>query len=263
MEQGTTMDERAFHQAREDARATFAPRAAILGSGFVAGFIITWLPLIVYLVIFLWEAFLGRTVAGESKFALAFANLLSNWGAYASVAWIYSIVVGLFGVLLAYLRALSCLMNVYLRFDTDRGTFRLGIHQMIGLIGVPVCIGVVANILIGDPAVFYVLLVPIAISGLLFNIAFGTLQNAALGFMYRPSDLELTIKALEVFVPRRMGAHHARISEIRIDGEKKIAEVFGVFDSDATRKEVREIVSHFLRGYNPVHVRDAEEQVAS
>lgn len=263
MEEATTLDERAFQVAKEDAMAAYAPRAAILGSGFLAGFVITWLPVLVYLVIFVWDALVGGSFPGENKLAAAFANLRDNVRGYASVAWLYAIAVGCLGILLAYLRALSCTLNWFLTFETTRGTIRLGIHHLLGLFGIPVLAGVATNLLVGDPMAFYILLIPILISGLVFNLAFGALQNAALRRMYRPDETELVVKALTVFIPRQLGANYARIHEIRLDRERRIAEVFGTFDGEATRKEVREIVAHFLRGYNPVHVRDAAATAAS
>lgn len=265
----TQLDERAFRVAKEDALATFAPRGAIFGSGFIAGFVITWLPMLVYVVIFVWQALFGASLTntGDTRLQMALGNLLRSWGDFASVAWMYSIVIGGLGVLFAYLRALSCVSDWYLRFDTSNSVIRLGMHQVIGVVGIPVLVGVIVNIFIGDPQAYYILLVPIAISGMLFNLVFQALQTFALRRMYPVDDLDLTLKGLQVFVPRLLGRNHATVSEIRLDRQAKIAEVFGSFDSDASRQEVRQVVAHFLRGYHPIHVRDndlePEPEIAS
>lgn len=265
MEHEGILNERAFELAKEDAMAAHAPRGLILGSGFLAGFLITWLPLLIYLVLFVWQALFGTTTPGtdESKFQMALGNLLQGWGDYASVAWLYSIAVGGLGVLFAYLRALSCRADWYLTFETRHRAVRLGIHQVIGLIGIPILVGVIVNHLVGDPMAFYILLIPIAISGLLFNIVFRWLQNGFLRRFYRVDPVDLTIQGLQVYVPRQLGSNHAVITRIDVDRETKIVEVYGKFDADETRREVRQVVEHFLRGYSPVHIRDAEPDAAS
>lgn len=265
MEHEGVLNERAFELAKEDAMAARAPRGVVLGSGFLAGFIITWLPMLVYVVLFIWQALFGATTPGvtESKFQIALGNLLRSWGDYASVAWLYSIAVGGLGVLFAYLRALSCMADMYWTFETRNRVVRLGIHQIIGLVGIPVLVGAIVNLLIGDPMAFYILLIPIAISGLLFNIVFEWLQNAFLRRLHRVDPVELTIKGLQVFIPRQLGSNHAVITRIDVNRETKVVEVYGKFDADETRKEVRQVVEHFLRGYSPVHVRDAELDAAS
>lgn len=263
--QDSVLNERAFELAKQDAAATHAPRGAIFGSGFLAGFVITWLPMLLYLVLFIWQALFGAGMAGfgESKFQVAWSNLLRNWGDYVSVAWLYSLAVGGLGVLFAYLRALSCLADWYLTLETRDRVIRLGVHQVIGLIGIPILVGVIVNLFVGDPMAFYILLVPIVISGLLFNIVFQAFQNAFLRRLHRPDPIEATIKGLQVFVPRQLGANHAVISRIEVDRATKIVQVFGKFDGDATRKEVRRVVEHFLRGYSPVHVRDEGKEATS
>lgn len=265
MGENTAQNEQLFQLAKEDAIATHAPKGAILGSGFLAGVLITWLPLLLYVVTFLWEALFGTVIpgSGQGKLQLALVNLGRNWGGYASVAWMYSIVLGGMGVLLAYLRAISCLTDWYMRFETRDGDIRLGMHQVLGLIGVPVMAGVILNYALGNPQIFYIMLIPLALSGLVVNFFFQMLQNAFLRRMYRPNDEQLTVLGLKVFVPRRVGANHAHIADVNIDHERNIVEIIGTFDSDATRAEVRQIAAHFLRGYDSVHVRDAEIDKAS
>lgn len=263
MEESTVLSERRFDLAKQDALATYAPRGVVFGSGFLAGFVITWLPLLLYLVLFIWEALFGSVVPGESKFQVALGNLWNSWKGYAAAAWLPSLAVGGFGVLLAYLRALSCLINSYVHFETRNGEIRLGLHQLLGLFGVPIVVAVVLHYVIGNPTFFFVMLVPIVISGLVFNTLFQALQNGFLRRFYRPDYVDLTVQGLKVYIPRHVGASHVEISDIRVDRERKMTEVFGRFDDDATRREVRQIVSHFLRGYDPVHVRDVEGGEAS
>lgn len=264
MEKSTTLDEDLFQLAKDDAFATYAPKQAIFGSGFLAGFLITWLPLIVYVVLFIWDALFGTVVPGsaDGRFQMALRNLGQSWAMYVAGAWLYSIVLGGLGVLFAYLRALSCLMNLYFRIATRDGEIRLGMHQVIGLIGVPLVAGIVIQLTMDNPQAFYILVVPIILSGLVFNILFQSLQNAFLRKMFQPDDVTLTIQGLKVFIPRQVGMQHAHIDDIKLDKQRGITEVIGTFTNDATREEVRHIVSHFLRGYDPVHVRNAEKKAS-
>lgn len=264
MDETTSLNEQAFQLAKLDANATYAPRGVIFGSGFLAGVVITWLPILLFLVIFVWEALFGASVPGASvgKFQSALTNLGQNAGAYASVAWLYSIVLGGLGIMFAYMRALSCMTDWYMRLQLREGEFRLGMHQVIGMIGLPILIGIVLNFVIGDAQVYYILLIPLLLSGLIFNMLFQALQNALLSRMYKLDHVESMVLGLKVFIPRHVGASHAQVAEIKVDAETKTAEVLGAFSSDATRSEVRQIVAHFLRGYNPVHVRHIDEQEA-
>lgn len=249
--------EQGFQIAKNDAMATYAPQTVLYASGFLAGAIITWLPLVFYLVVFVWEATFGRgSFVAESRFQFALSNLGQNWASYASVAWKYSIALGVIGVALAWLRALSCRTDRYLRIETQEGEIRMAMHQIIGFIGTPFVTGFASARLFEESSAFYILFIPIVLSGLIFNIAFQGLQNAFLRRFYRPDFAQATIEALKVFVPRVVGRRHAKITRIEVDREQKIANVYGVFESGATKSEVRQIVAHFLRGFNPVHVYD-------
>ena len=254
----------AFEQAKDDAVSAFGPKGAIFGSGFLAGFAITWIPLLLYVLLFIWSfLFSGSGAAtAEERRAQAVADLLANWSNYASDAWLYAIVLGLFGILVAYLRALSCRIDWYLRFDFKQNEMRMGINEVLVGFGLP-AIALVWLFLFGDPQAFFVMLIPILISGVVFNVLFRRFQNLFMRLLYRPSHEERLVMGLKVFIPRRVGSNHAQIDEIKLDKQNRMAEVLGHFDVEATEREVREIVSHYLRGYDPVHVRQVGERLPS
>lgn len=257
-----TASDIAFEQAKEDAASAFGPKGAVFGSGFLAGFVITWLPLLLYVLLFVWSFLFsgGGATPAEERRAMAVAELFANWGNYASDFWVYSIVLGLFGVLVAYLRALSCRLDWYLRFDFKQNEMRMGINEVLIGFGMP-AIALVVLFFFGDPQAFLVMLIPIMLSGVVFNVLFRRFQNRFLRLLYRPSYEDQLVMGLKVLIPRQVGSNHAQIEEIKLDKKTKMVEVLGQFDVEATEREVRDLVAHYLRGYDPVHVRQVGERL--
>jgi hypothetical protein len=241
--------------AKKDANATYGPRWAIYLSGFLANFVILWIPMVIYLVVFVFQYFFGDAFDKET---IAVNNLLNGWSNYiSSVGW-FTLILGVVGIGLAYLRGYSCRNDWYFRWELKQGEYRMGLNEVVMAFGVPV-LAIIWLFTYGDPNSFFVALVPIIFSGVLLNAVYRRFHDKFLRLFYRPSFIDGMVMGLKVYLPRRIGQEHVLIDKLVINEDRSV-DVYGYFDSEETKREVKSVTSHFLRGYDPVHTIDIDDQ---
>lgn len=252
----TAIDEKAFEQAKRDALAAFAPQGVVLGSGFMAGLIASWLPgLIAVPLLFLYNlAFGSGGLYGESKVAVAVERLASNAGAYSRVAIWVGLALGAYGILQAWLRQKACLADKFTIMEFSKyGEVRIGLEAKLTILGFPV-LGVVGLLLAGQSSLLIVLLVFVVLSGFFYNLLWQKLDNMMLRMLFRPTFAQHAGLALRLMVPRHVGWKKVQISLVEVDQEKKTVRVEGEFETDIDEKEARNVIAHFMRGYHPIYL---------
>ena len=238
-----------FHQAEEEALATFAPKPRIFASGFLAGFFITWLPLVLYVVLYFWESTFGWAgiLTNAERQWLANFHFRADVSTFIGSAWPYSILLATWGLFLAFLRAFSCLADAYFRLPKAWGSLRVGLDQLIMAVALPVA-GGISFYTLYPSQVFRVWLLPIVLSGLVFNICFRFLQNAFLRMLYRPQIEQLRTLVLRVYIPWELGLRRVQIADVRLDSEQQTFTITGWFEG---KSDVYERIEHMIVGLMP------------
>lgn len=252
-----------FRQAEEEALATFAPKSRIFASGFLAGFVMAWLPLILYVVLFYWEFAFGwaGTLTQIERQWLAHLHLRLNVISYIKAAWPYSILLATWGLFLAFLRAFSCLTDAYLQIASSDGPLRLGLHELIMAVGLPL-VGLFSFYSIHPLPVFQVWLLPLLLSGLVFNICFRFFQRLFLSLLYRPNAERRQSLALRVFLPRELGLRQVQVTDVHIDTERRTVTVTGWFEENAdTYENIRHVVVGLFDDFQVVIEDQSRESV--
>lgn len=250
----TAIDEKAYEQAKKDSLAAFAPQGAALGSGFLAGLVITWLPgIIVITLLFLYNlAFGAGRMYGVDKQTVAVERFVTNLGAYSRVAVWACLVLGLYGVFQAWLRQVSCKTNRFSTLEMSKyGEMRFGLDAKLSIFGIPLVV-ITYLALANQLSLLIILLVFIVMSGMLYHLVWQRFDNMFLGLLFRPGADEQAEMAVRLMVPRHVGWKNVKISRVKVDSVAKSVRVEGEFQSDVDEKEARNIVGHFLRGYQPI-----------
>lgn len=252
-----------FRQAEEEALATFAPKSLIFASGFLAGFVMAWVPLILYLVLYYWEFSFGwaGTLTQIERQWLAHVHFRSNVSAYVAAAWPYSILLGTWGLFLAFLRAFSCLTDAYVKIPSSEGPIRFGLHQLTMAIGLPI-VGLFSFYTIYPPPVFRAWLLPLFLSGFVFNVSFRFFQRFFLSLLYRPKTELRQSLALRVFLPRELGLRQVQVTNVHIDPGQRTATVTGWFEENTeTYENVTRVIANALGDFDVIIEDQSRETV--
>jgi hypothetical protein len=256
------INERSFGQAQKDAMAAYAPKAVVMISGFLSGFVAAWLPgLIALPLLFLYRYSFGAKawMTSSEKTADAVAQLVSNAQAYSRIAIPAAIALGLYGILQAILRQRSCLANRYFSMELSKyGEVRIGLDGQLTILGFPV-LTVIYLWLSNRLAVLIVAIFLIVLSGFFYHLLWTKLDDVFLTLLHRPGFDNKVGMALRVMVPRHVGWSKCTISGVEVNRSEKSVRVEGHFESEIDEKEARNVIGHFLRGYHPIYLVNTKE----
>ncbi len=257
------ISDKAFDQAKRDARAAHSPKGVVLGSGFLAGFFDAWIPgLIVIPLLFLYRYAFGVKpwMTGEEKAAAAVEDFLLNASSYARIAIWVGLALGLYGILQAYLRQRSCLTNRYFTMELARyGELRIGREGQITIIGFPI-LTILVLWFSDQVAALFVALVLIVLSGFFYHLLWTALDNRFLRLLHRLRYEEELALGLRVMIPRHVGWNVCTIDTVEVNQAEKSLRVEGIFDSEYGEREARDVIEHFMRGYSPIYIINKRKQ---
>ncbi|MGI6082794.1 MAG: hypothetical protein ACOYEP_07990 [Limnochordia bacterium] len=259
----STINERALEQARWDAMAAYAPQWAVITSGFLAGFVAAWLPGIIalpLLFLYRWAFGVQPWMTGEEKLAAALADLSKNTSAYAKIAILVAIGLGLYGIVQALLRQRSAVTNRYKTMEFSKyGEVRIGADGKLTILAFPV-VTLIGLALADKLAVLYVALVIVVLSGFFYHILWTKLDNLMLTILYRRRYEDRVADAMRLLIPRHCGWDICVIHDVEVDRTEKSIRVEGEFETDHSEREAREVVAHFMRGYHPIYLINTKRQ---
>lgn len=254
---GVVIDDKAFEQAKEDGLAAFAPTYARYGAGYLAAVVISWLPLLGYVFILFRDWLVGsggtQLLPLAERREVAFMVFGENIAAYSSGIWFWSILLGFVGVLFAYLRAEMHRRHRYIGLAVGDRVIPMGYHQILTV--AVACLAVAALMGMGLLAgTIYYFALPLAfLAGMVVNRLFRRLHNLFIKLIFRPNHAVKTRIGLRVLIPRFFGIREAFIADIDVGADRSVL-IRGRFRSNAVEAEVRRVVSHYLRGYEPVRI---------
>lgn len=233
---------RELEHARSEALATYAPKPLIFLSGAMAGFFISWLPLVLFGFLYLWRALFGWPgIEFNVTEQVLVSRLLFGIAAvkYATSAWPFSIALAAWGVAVAFLRALSAFADLNVPLRTSRGVVRIGIHRWVNGMGVPLVAGIVAWSTL-PRSHFVAWLIPILLSGMVFNLCYGALQDFFLRLFVQPTPERMQAMALRLALPRVLGFDAVRVDAVQVGPEE--LRVTACVPEPATTVEIESIL---------------------
>ncbi|HET7559171.1 MAG TPA: hypothetical protein VFK80_04365 [Limnochordia bacterium] len=260
---GITINTDSVDRARKEARAAYASIGSNVGAGFLAGIVGVWLGILYTALYYVQELFFSADSSGFPTFAqrsaFAWSKTVDAIGGYAGVAWRYSLVAGVAGLLLAWLRAFSARNDVvlYVR-NSESGTGAWGYHKVLMVVGLPLYL--YGYYRFGGIPITFAALVLIIFSGAIMNWVWVRLHNLFLVWFSRRSHDQLTADAIKMLLPRQMGEDQVYVTSVELDDNERRINLTGWFANDAVLAECRKILSDLVRGYNYVHVERIERR---
>lgn len=245
----------ALLRAETEGLSAARPLSTVLLSGFLAGFVISWLPFLVLIFTQLYGTFFSS--ASYLPFDQRWANALAENGRLGSrllgIILPGSFAVGAYGVLLAWLRRISALGDRYLVIPTQQGDVRWGLDMLLSLIGIP--LGVLAYIVSsgrGDVILFSLFV--IVISGFAFYLLWRAFHNLSLRLLTRPGPEAVHAGGLHVLLTIVFGPKRCRVAAVDIaPGEREVVVKAEVSDS-GTESEVRDLIRQYVRGVQVIKI---------
>ncbi|HEX6972287.1 MAG TPA: hypothetical protein VF234_08720 [Limnochordia bacterium] len=235
--------------------AAMQPPATVLVSGFLAGFVVTWLPLLVLIFTQLY----GTFFSGENFLPLGqrWANALEeNRRLGASMLAVIapsSVAVGVCGLALGWLRRLSALQDRYLVIPTREGEVRWGIDALVCIIGIPLaCLAFIALRGMGQAILFSFFL--ILISGFVFHLLWRRFDDLFLRLLGRPRPETIRAGGLQVLLVTVLGPERCRVARVQVaPGEREVILTAEIADEE-TEKEVRGLIRQYVRGVQVIKI---------
>ncbi|MDD2630408.1 MAG: hypothetical protein PHV61_09665 [Limnochordia bacterium] len=226
----------------DDILATYSPTKTLVISGFLAGIIIMILPVIfiaLYGLLRIGIELIGDTVQWQIReYRIQTINSIL---AYLKNTWWLALLVGGFGVALAFLRRQSGLKHAffYPTFDYRGGPVKMGYDTITAAIVVPI-VTMIAVFLIGIGDIGIILIPLWIISGLLFYWLWRYFDNRLLRKLGEEcKDREMEWGLRDVF--RQEGLLKNSKIEILYDCETCTATLTGSVPNKYTREKMRQI----------------------
>lgn len=245
----------ALQRAEIEGLVAARPLPAVLLSGFLAGFLISWLPFLVLIFTQLY----GTFFSGESylPFEQRWANALAENGRLGSrllgIILPGSLAVAAYGGLLAWLRRTSALADRYLVMPTQQGDVRWGLDMLLSLFGIP--LGVLAFVVLsgrGQAILFSLFL--IVLSGFAFYLLWRRFDDLFLRLLTRPAPETVRAGGLHVLLTTVFGRKRCLVAAVEIPpGEREVVVRAEVADPE-TESEIRDLVRQYVRGVQIIKI---------